>query len=90
MTSHAGALVFVIAFCHLQRVLRILVKSSGKSHSNNYCASKLPGRQYLSCQERLGEMSGKRWTIQTFIMAIVATSKLKIGGNASFIFSKSE
>lgn len=27
MTSHDGALVFVIAFCHLQRVLRILVKS---------------------------------------------------------------
>lgn len=37
MTSHDGVLVFVIAFCHLQRVLRILVKSWGKSHSNNYC-----------------------------------------------------
>lgn len=36
MTSHVGVLVFVIAFCHLQRVLRILVKSWARSHSNNY------------------------------------------------------
>lgn len=33
MTGHDGALVFVIAFCHLQRVLRILVKSRGGSRS---------------------------------------------------------
>lgn len=29
--SHDGALVFVIAFCHLQRVLRILVRSQGEN-----------------------------------------------------------
>lgn len=37
--SRWGALASVAAACHLQRVLRILVKTwgGGGAHSNNYC-----------------------------------------------------
>lgn len=34
--SRQGPFMFVIAFCHLQRVLRILVKSMGNLPRNNY------------------------------------------------------